>query len=243
MEKQEKSPIPEGIEGTTGNVWKREGKSERVGKTDKENIVDLMKKQPLDKESKAWAETRSQSYGKSLTYGEFEEVMDRSGLTVRDLFGAMGVEIVWPNETFRTIAEICEKLPQETLEKVRDMVVKTVPNWCWAINEEKPSLKLMEASIRRTVMLRERTKSGKDPLAKRKSNRLVRLKPQEMVDESARMGISMHWVLNLKPKYLIYGTKPEIEEILDGFSFMQPSLRESFVAALKEMVKKEEGGG
>ena len=93
MEKQEKSPIPEGIEGTTGNVWKREGKSERVGKTDKENIVDLMKKQPLDKESKAWAETRSQSYGKSLTYGEFEEVMDRSGLTVRDLFGAMGVEI------------------------------------------------------------------------------------------------------------------------------------------------------
>lgn len=241
MEEQKKLLNVEAFEGAVGHTWKREGKSERIGKDDKAKILALMRTRPSSEKLTKWIDSRSKEFGIALTYADLSEAMDLSGLTVRELFRAVGVEIGWPSETFRVVAKICEVLPQKILEKVRDCVVSTVPSWCW-IEEEKPSLKLVEASMRRTVMLRERGDSGRAedaPLAKRKCNRLIRLKPQGLVDESIRMGISMHWVLNLKPQYCIYGTRAESEEILDGFSFMQPRFRKSFVTALKEIAIEE----
>lgn len=227
-------------EGTPRGPWKVEGLNERVGATLMPAVLDLMRQKPLPKDAETLL-NKCDNKQRSLYYSDFVKIMNWTGLTVRDLFRAMGAEIFWPNDEFREIAESCEKLPDPILRKARDMAAETSPTWPILLAERKPSVRLVEASLRKTSILRERKRKGRDSLPKSGQTRLIRLTPEKMVEESMRMGISMHWILKLDPNHLIYGTKPEIEEILDAYSFMQPSVRMNFVAAFCELAERVGG--
>lgn len=176
-----------------------------------------------------------------LTFSRLPEILDMLSLSLRDYYRMVGVEIVFPNEKFQEVYEICEKLSDDTLDRIYNTLVELTPSW-WS---EFPSIMPSERTYQyfNHILAQEqmsyKNELGPGILTQAYSNKVAGIYPEKYPEISVKWGISLHWLLGFDAHFPVYGKNPKIDVILDGYSFLAESKRDLFLETLYLVLEEE----
>lgn len=207
---------------------------ERLAKDDQEKLRNLFLQTHTQKE---WNDfIAHECWRKNITYDTLPVFLQKSGLTMRDLFAHLGIEVAFPNNQAAQIATYCKDLSNDEIQRIYKIVKMTAP----ALPFEDPKmgpLKRLTSLYRTTFSV---NKENKDEARQGKARNNITVSASaisfnSIIQIANEMELSLHWILNLGDEISVYTDSPMIDSILDYFSFSSPQLKKVFLNLLQEI--------
>lgn len=171
-----------------------------------------------------------------VTYDMLPELLRIAELNGRQLYELMGVTVPWPDEQFRILAERCELLPEKMIDQIFTSAVQMTPNWWMSdeIKEAHPSDRarlLFQHRFPRTM----RKTIDCPPLEKvwNDQHSAYTIPFLDFPEVAQTLNVNLHWLLCFDDRTCFFGSRPEIDLILNVFSFMPDRLRQTFFEAVQ----------
>lgn len=189
------------------------------------------------------AAIRRGAMAKRVSYGVLTEFLAALGMTIRDMYAVVGIELKWPSEMMRELANICDKiLTEEENEKLLKIISNLVPDLYFLDDETKykPTVRVYQWVQLNYPTKEERSSIPNFELLERVwINRKLTstIETENLPAVSMATGLTLHWILGTD--MCVLAEKEKTEEILDGFCLLSDNLKQSIYVAVKEIIAEK----
>ena len=170
-----------------------------------------------------------------VTYDTLPELLRIAELNGRQLFQLMGVPVPWPDDEFKLLAGQCEHLPEKTVHQILYSAIQMTPNW-WMTEEAQAACPSDRARLlfQRRFPRTMRKMINCPPLEKiwTDQHSAYTIPFRDFPETAQILKVNLHWLLCLDEGTCFFGSRPEIDFVLNVFSFMPEQLRKTFLEAV-----------
>lgn len=214
--------------------------SERIKGPMYEALIDYGKKAKVSAENrKRWIEiVTKEKYAEHtvITFDMLPNVLDVLSLSVKELYGLMGVDMQYPDDDFEELCAICDLLPKDILDRIIRGLSKIVPSFYHECgNQGFPSKRIIEFHRRIRANRKERLVGNDDEVISLRSayNGMPRVRPERFPEVAVKRRMSMHWILGGHENMIVYGSKSETNTIMDLYSFLSAKNQMFFMEMMR----------
>lgn len=197
--------------------------------------LDLFKKKHMSRSKSAKPKT------KELTYDMLPELLNIAKLSVKDMYELIGILIMWPDKDAEELCNICDSLPIEIQEKIKETAMKIAPDF-WRKSPEaleaQPTKRAMMILERQYYRSNRRTlEDGKvtPELLKvwEEPKHTTTLKTIDFPAIAQNFEVPLHWLLRLDENSLVLAKSPVTEHIMSAYLFMSSLNKDILKYAVK----------
>lgn len=212
-------------------------KEERIRGPLYDHLLSLMLSLEDEETSRKASDIVSAGYGESISYRKLPEYLSVLSLTVREMYAGIGVSVEFPSPEFEEVCLLCEEMPIEIRSRIHEVLYRMVPSWHEEVMRNFPSVRLYKLFQRTRLGRSDRLSESEAGVVERKGvyNASPHIRPEKFPELSVQYGVSLRWVLGGDRRLIVYGSAPETDDVLELFSFLQPSQRDNFLQLLREL--------